>query len=144
MKRSFRTLRVREVMTSTPVTVSPEDSLKHALDLLDKYQVHQLPVVEHSGRLIGIVTQGDVKLLTPAYPLFPAQEEIRQVLRDLKVANAMTVEPIVIGPEETLLEATKVLFERSIGSLLVTEGDRLLGLLSVSDILRVVIEQHET
>jgi acetoin utilization protein AcuB len=144
MKRSFRTIRVQEVMTETPVTVSPEDSLQHALDLLDKHQVHELPVVEHGDRLIGIVTDGDIKLLTPAYPLFPAQEEVRQALRELKVATAMTVEPVVIGPEATLLEATKRLFEHSIGSLLVVEGERLLGLLSVSDILRIVIEQHET
>jgi len=142
MKRSFRTLRVREVMTTAPVTVGPEDSLQHALDLLEKYQVHELPVVEQ-GRLIGIVTDGDLKLMTPAYPLFPDQDEIRQALRDLKVAAAMTVEPVVIGPEATLLEATKLLYERSIGALLVTEEDRLLGILSVSDVLRIVIEQHE-
>jgi len=142
MKRSFRTLRVREVMTTAPVTVGPEDSLQHAVDLLEKYQVHELPVVEQ-GRLIGIVTDGDLKLMTPAYPLFPDQDEIRQALRDLKVAAAMTVEPVVIGPEATLLEATKLLYERSIGALLVTEEDRLLGILSVSDVLRIVIEQHE-
>jgi CBS domain-containing protein len=144
MKRSFKTIRVREVMTDTPVTVRPEDSLQHALDLLEKYRVHELPVVEHGGRLIGIVTAGDLKLLTPAYPLFPAQEEIRQTLRDLKVASAMTVEPVVIGPEATLLEATKLLFEHSIRSLLVADRDRLLGIISVSDILRTIIEQHET
>ena len=144
MKRSFRTIRVREVMTTSPVTVSPEDSLQRALDLLDKYQVHELPVVGHNGQLVGIATRGDLKLLTPVYPLFPAQEEIRQTLRALKVATAMTVEPVVIGPEATLLEATKRLLEHGIGSLLVAEGNRLLGLLSVSDILRLVIEQHET
>jgi acetoin utilization protein AcuB len=142
MKRSFRTLQVGEVMTTAPVTVGPEDSLQHALDLLEKYQVHELPVIEQ-GRLIGIVTDGDLKLMTPAYPLFPDQEEIRQALRELKVAAAMTVEPVVIGPDATLLDATKLLYERSIGALLVTEEDRLLGVLSVSDILRMVIEQHE-
>lgn len=144
MKRSFRTLRVREAMTANPVTVRPEDSLQQALDLLDKYQVHELPVVERGGRLIGIVTDGDLKLLTPAYPLLPVQEEVRQTLRDLRVATAMTVEPVVISPEESLLEATKRLFEHSISSLVVTEGERLLGLLSVTDILRIIIEQHET
>jgi len=82
--------------------------------------------------------------MTPAYPLFPTQEEIRQALRDLKVAEAMTVEPVTISPEMTLLEATTQLYERSIGSLLVAEEDRLLGIISVSDILRIVIEQHET
>jgi acetoin utilization protein AcuB len=130
-------------MTATPVTIGPEDSLQHALDLLEKHQVHELPVVEH-GRLVGIVTDGDLKLMTPVYPLFPDQDEIRQTLRDLKVAAAMTVEPVTIGPEATLLEATTQLYDRSIGSLVVAEGDRLLGIISVSDILRIVIEQHKT
>jgi acetoin utilization protein AcuB len=144
MRRSFRTIRVRDVMTTNPVTVRPEDSLQRALDMLDKYHVHELPVVAHGGRLIGIVTDGDLKLLTPAYPLLPAQEEVRQTLRDLKVATAMTVEPVAISPEANLLEATKRLFEHSISSLVVTEGERLLGLLSVTDVLRIIIEQHET
>ena len=142
MKRSFKTVRVRDVMTTTPVTVSPEYSLQHALELLEKHQIHELPVVEQ-GRLIGIVTGGDLKLMTPAYPLFPTQEEIRQTLRDLKVASAMTIEPVTISPDVTLLAATQQLYECSIGSLLVAEGDRLLGIISVSDILRIIIEQYE-
>jgi acetoin utilization protein AcuB len=142
MKRSFKTIHVRDVMTPTPVTVNTEDSLQHALDLLEKHHIHELPVVEQ-GRLIGIVTGGDLKLMTPAYPLFPTQEEIRQTLRDLKVAAAMTIEPVTIGPEATLLTATQQLYDRSIGSLLVAEEDRLLGIISVSDILRIIIEQHE-
>ncbi len=143
MKHDFRTTRVDEVMTDSPVTVSPEDSLQHALDLIERHQVHELPVVEHE-RLIGIVTDGDLKLFTPAYPLFRDLEELRQALRDLKVAQAMTVDPVTISPQATLLEATKLLLERSIGSLLVTEAERLLGIVSVSDILRIIIEQHET
>jgi acetoin utilization protein AcuB len=142
MKRNFKTIHVHEVMTTTLVTVSPEDSLQHAMTLLEKHQVHELPVVER-GHLIGIVTDGDIKLMTPAYPLFPDQEEIRQALRDLKVAAAMTVEPVVIGPHATLLDATQQLYERSIGALLVAEEDHLLGILSVSDVLRIVIEQQE-
>ena len=143
MKRSFKTIRVREVMTTTLVTVNPEDSLQHALDLLEKYHVHELPVVTPQGHLIGIVTNGDLKLMTPVYPIVPDQQEIRQVLRDLKVAAAMTVEPVVIGPDATLLDATKQLFERSLGALLVAEEEKLLGILSTSDVLRIVIEQQE-
>ena len=64
-------------------------------------------------------------------------------MRDLKVVAAMTIEPVTITPEVTLLAATQQLYDRSIGSLLVAEGDRLLGIISVSDILRIVLEQHE-
>ena len=143
MKRSFKTIRVREVMTTTLVTVSPEDSLQHALALLDKYQVHELPVVAPQGRLIGIVTSGDLKLMTPVYPLVPDQQEIRQALRELKVAVAMTLEPVVVSPDATLLSATKQLLDRRIGALLVAEDEHLLGIISVSDILRIVVEQQE-
>ena len=87
MKRSFKTIRVREVMTTTLVTVSPEDSLQHALALLKKHDVHELPVVAPQGHLIGIVTAGDLKLMTPVYPLFPAQEEIRQTLREAESSS---------------------------------------------------------
>jgi acetoin utilization protein AcuB len=140
--KSFGQVRVRDVMTQALVTVRSEDSLQHALDLLEKHGVHELPVVEQ-GRLVGVVTDGDLKLVTPAYPLFRDQEEIRAALRGLKVASAMTVDPQVIGPEATVLEATKRMYEQSIGSLPVVDADRLVGIISVSDILRMVIEEHD-
>ena len=143
MKRSFRTLRVREVMVASPVTVSSGDSLQHALSLLEKHRVHELPVVEQ-GRVVGIVTDGDLKFFTPAFQIFRDQEELRQTLRELTVAEAMTVEPMSISPQATLLDATKLMHDHSIGALLVVEEEKLLGILAVSDVLRIVIEQHET
>ena|ERR1043166_7124602 len=143
MKRSFRTLRVREVMVESPVTVSSGDSLQHALSLLEKHQVHQLPVLEH-GRVVGIVTDGDLKFFTPAFQILRDQEELRQTLRELTVAEAMTVEPMSVSPQATLLDATKLMHDHSIGALLVVEEEKLLGILAISDILRIVIEQHET
>ncbi len=143
MKRSFRTLRVREVMVESPVTVSSGDSLQHALSLLEKHQVHQLPVLEH-GRVVGIVTDGDLKFFTPAFQILRDQEELRQTLRELTVAEAMTVEPMSISPQASLLDATKLMHDHSIGALLVVEEEKLLGILAVSDVLRIVIEQHET
>lgn len=142
MKRSFETIHVREIMTPSPVSVRADDSLQRALNLIDKYQIHELPVLEN-GRCIGIVTAGDLKLLTPAYPLFPVQEDVRQALHELKVATAMTIEPETISPEASLLEAVKRLHQLRIESLLVTTGDQLLGVLSVSDVLRLVIAEYE-
>ncbi len=142
MQRSFRTLRVSEVMVDSPVTVGSGDSLQHALSLLEKHGIHELPVLEH-GRLVGIVTDGDLKFFTPAYQLFRDQEELRQALREFTVAEAMTVEPVSIAPQATMLEAIELMYQRSLGALLVTDDERLLGLLSVSDVLRLIIEQAE-
>jgi acetoin utilization protein AcuB len=141
MQRSFRTIQVSEVMVNSVVTVSSGDSLQHALSLLEKYQVHELPVLEQ-GRLIGIVTGGDLKFFTPAFPLLPDLEELRQTLRELTVAAAMTLEPVSTNPRATLLEAITLMYKHHVSALLVTEGETLLGILSVSDILRILIEQH--
>jgi acetoin utilization protein AcuB len=142
MQRSFRTIQVSEVMVNSVVTVSSGDSLQHALSLLEKYQVHELPVLEQ-GRLIGIVTGGDLKFFTPAFPLLPDLEELRQTLRELTVAAAMTLEPVSTNPQATLLEAITLMYKHHVSALLVTEGETLLGILSVSDILRILIEQHD-
>jgi acetoin utilization protein AcuB len=142
MPRSFRTIQVSEVMVNSVVTVSSGDSLQHALSLLEKYQVHELPVLEQ-GRLIGIVTGGDLKFFTPAFPLLPDLEELRQTLRELTVAAAMTLEPVSTTPQATLLEAITLMYKHHVSALLVTEGETLLGILSVSDILRILIEQHD-
>jgi acetoin utilization protein AcuB len=129
-------------MVNSVVTVSSGDSLQHALSLLEKYQVHELPVLEQ-GRLIGIVTGGDLKFFTPAFPLLPDLEELRQTLRELTVAAAMTLEPVSTNPRATLLEAITLMYKHHVSALLVTEGETLLGILSVSDILRILIEQHD-
>jgi len=142
MQRSFRTIQVSDVMVNSVVTVSSGDSLQHALSLLEKYQVHELPVLEQ-GRLIGIVTGGDLKFFTPAFPLLPDLEELRQTLRELTVAAAMTLEPVSTNPQATLLEAITLMYKHHVSALLVTEGETLLGILSVSDILRILIEQHD-
>ena len=142
MQRSLETIHVREIMTASPVSVRADDSLQRALDLIDKHDIHELPVLE-GGRCIGIVTAGDLKLLTPTYPLFPVQAEVRQALRELKVATAMTIEPVTVSPHASVLAAVKLLHDNRIESLLVTEGDKLVGVLSVSDILRLVIAEYE-
>ncbi|HEX9878880.1 MAG TPA: CBS domain-containing protein, partial [Candidatus Binatia bacterium] len=92
---------VRDRMSKLPLTVTSGDSLQSALDLLYKHNVRELPVMDH-GRLVGIVTDRDLRQISPSYPVFRDQEEIRVYLQNLKVASAMTVDPLVISPEASL------------------------------------------
>ena len=132
---------VQDCMSLSPFTIGPEDSLQTALDLLYKHNVRELPVVEH-GRLIGIVTDRDLRQISPSYPVFRDQQEIRCYLQNLKVAAAMTVDPLVVSPETPLVEVAKLLRTYRIGSLPVVEDERLVGLISVTDLLSVFIEQN--
>ncbi len=134
---------VRDRMSRSPVTITSDESLQTAMELLHKHNVRELPVVEH-GELIGIVTDRDLREIAPSYPVFRDQEEIRYYLQNLKVAKAMTVDPLKISPERSLLEAAKVLHTYRIGALPVVEGGRLVGIISVTDILKAFIEQNQT
>ena len=142
MKKDRKPQPVRDRMSTSPFTIGPEDSLQTAIDLLYKHNVRELPVVEH-GKLIGIVTDRDLREISPSYPVFRDRQEMRYHLQSLKVVAAMTVDPLVVSPETPLVEAAKLLHTYRIGSLPVVEDERLVGLISVTDVLSVFIEQNE-
>ena len=137
-----RVKRVRDCMTCDPTSVGPNDSLQRVVELLRRRDIRSVPVLEH-GRLIGIVTDRDVRQVAPAYPLFREEDEIRRYTENLTVTAAMTADPMTIAPDATLVEAAKVLETYRISALPVVDGTELVGMLTVTDLLRVFVEQNE-
>ena len=142
MKKASNFLRVRDCMSVDPATVGPNDSLKNVISLLRRRDIRSVPVVEN-GRLIGIVTDWDVRQVAPAYPLFRDEDEIRHYTENLTVTAAMTADPMTIAPDAPLVEAAKILETYRISSMPVVDGGRLVGILTVTDVLRVFVEQNE-
>ena len=142
MKRAETAEKVRDRMSPSPITINSEESLQTAMELLHKHNIRELPVVDH-GELIGIVTDRDLREIAPSYPIFRDQQEIRYYLQNLKVARAMTADPLKISPETSLLEAAKILHTYRIGALPVVENGKLVGIISVTDLLKAFIEQNE-
>lgn len=110
---------VRNYMTPQPVTVDPKDTLAAARYQLDSHGVRQLPVV-HDGLLVGIVTDRDLRSATPAARI---------------VEDVMTQNPITVDESSTADEAARVLRQSKVNALPVVDGDRLVGILSTSDVL---------
>lgn len=135
-------LRVRDCMTADPTTVSPRDSLQKVIELLRRRDIRSVPVVE-AGKLVGIVTDRDIRQVAPAYPLFRDEDEIRRYTENLAVTAAMTADPMTISPEAPLVQAAKVLETYRISSLPVVDGEHLVGIISVMDLLRAFVEQNE-
>jgi acetoin utilization protein AcuB len=129
-------------MSVDPATVGPKDSLQKVMSLLRRRDIRSVPVVEN-GRLIGIVTDRDVRQVAPAYPLFRDEEEIHRYTENLTVTAAMTADPMTIAPDAPLVEAAKVLETYRISSMPVVDDRRLVGMLTVTDVLRVFVEQNE-
>jgi acetoin utilization protein AcuB len=114
----------RNRMSKRLVTVGPEDSVANARALLEKYGIHHLPVVKDQ-RLVGIVTDRDVRSA-------PSKTK--------SVATIMTSKPLVIDPDTFVDEAARRLRRHRIGALPVVEHGRLVGILTVADVLDAFVD----
>lgn len=133
------TIRVKDVMTPAPVTVHPETTVGSAWKLMCRRRIRHLPVLDVSGRPIGIVSDRDLRqvILEPAL-----QEQLGNVTRAMNVLTikeVMTWGMVTVQPESTLRQAAQILTEQKIGALPVVEGERLVGMLTASDLVKVLV-----
>ena len=129
-------MKIAEIMTRSVVTLTQEQTLRDAVELLRSKHIRHLPVVEDS-RLIGIVTDRDVKRATPSLLSGVDRDEYDRVLDETKIGQIMTREPTTVTPETGLKAAVKIFIERKFGGLPVVSGGRLVGIVTEIDLLRV-------
>jgi acetoin utilization protein AcuB len=132
---------VSQSMTRKVITVSENTSLLEARDMMKQYQVRHLPVVDRKNRLLGIVTDRDIR---SALPFRLAADIIESGEKDkyghLKVSDVMTIDPVTILPTHTLQDALLLIQEKKVGAFpVVDEQGNLKGILSVRDLLRAFI-----
>ena len=123
-------------MSRSVVTLTPQETLRDAVNLLRTNRIRHLPVVDGS-RLVGIVTDRDIKRATPSVLSGVGREEYDRVLATTKVERLMTREPITVTPKSRLKAAIEIFIERRVGALPVVEDGLLVGILTDVDILRV-------
>ncbi|SRR5712692_9350059 len=128
---------VEDVMSRSLVTVTPEQTLRDAIDLLQSHRIRHLPVI-YSSKLVGIVTDRDVKRAAPSVLSGVERDEYERVLATTKVSQFMTREPLTVTPKTSLKAAVKVFVDRKVGALPVVDDGQLVGILTEIDILRVV------
>jgi acetoin utilization protein AcuB len=126
---------VRKCMSRRVITVGPDTGLAQAAKLMRARKIRHLPVVESRGRLIGIVTSRDLRqaLFAPAVQDRP--EDVLDVLNALLVRDVMTRGVVTVRAATTLREAARLMHERKLGALPVVENDRLVGILTETDVL---------
>jgi acetoin utilization protein AcuB len=129
---------VRSRMTADVIAASPTITLAEALTLTRKHRIRHLPVLEND-RLIGLVTDRDLRLAMP--PIWANEhEELRDALYQKKVADVMVKEIITTHPNIPIEDAARKLYEHRIGCLPVLDNDKLVGILTETDVLRSFVE----
>jgi acetoin utilization protein AcuB len=142
-------MQVRDVMTRHPITIDPDAPLATAMAVMKKEQIRHLPVVDDTGRLLGLITDRDVRstAFTPALlEHLPVSAQRRacgvgQALEELHVRDAMTWDVVTTHAEAPLGQAARVMFYGRFGSLPVLDGPTLVGVLTERDLLRAVMSQ---
>jgi len=126
-------------MTANPFTVSPDDSVPDAAALMKQHNVRHLPVVS-DGRVVGVLSKGDVAAVSPSPATSLSASEITYLVSKLKVAKAMTHPVITIAPGALLEEAAVLMRDNKIEMLPVVDGDDLVGVITESAIFDAFIE----
>jgi CBS domain-containing protein len=134
---------VRDWMTPNPITIVPKTTLPDAHKLMKESKIRRLPVVDR-GQLVGIVTLGDVREAQPSDATTLSIYELNYLLSKLTVDRIMTHEPLTITPDSTVHQAARLMLAHKIGGLPVMEQGRLVGIITESDIFRVLAQEPES
>jgi acetoin utilization protein AcuB len=130
-------MKVRDLMTSKPITVDPEMPMLDARQRMVAERIRHLVVVEDT-RVVGIVTDRDIRLNLPSPATSLSVWEMNYLLSKLTVGSVMSRSVLVVDPDRPVAEAAHIMIEHKIGALPVVEAGRLVGIVTESDFVRVV------
>jgi len=147
-------LKARDIMTKNVITVTPDTEITQAAKLLLENHFNGLPVVDESGKLIGIICQDDLIVQQKRLPLpslftffdglIPLtsyrslEKEVEKIVATT-VSQAMTTDPITIDPDASLEDIATLMVNNNIHTLPVLDRDRLVGVIGKEDVLRTLM-----
>jgi len=121
------------------ITASPDTSVLKAREMMDTHKISHLPVTDGKAHLLGIVTDRDLKQAwaSPASTL--SIYELTYILQKLTVEAIMTTDVITATPDLTIERAALIIHDHKIGALPVVEGKRLVGIITCTDLMEVLL-----
>lgn len=136
----MRDYRVADYMTTPPLSVPPTITLATAQHLMEEHRVRRLLVVQDE-RLVGILTWGDLRAAWPSAATTLSAYEWRTLLAKATIAECMTRNPMIIAPEASVLDAAQRMLAYKISGLPVVKDGRAVGVITESDLFRLMIAE---
>ena len=131
---------VKVWMTKNVLTANPDTTLPEAHQIMMDNNIRRLPVVDKNGRIIGIITLGDVRGAQPSEATSLSIWEMNYLLSNLKLKKIMTPHPVTVEADATIGEAARLMLENKVSGLpVVDEDNKLLGIITESDIFSMVV-----
>lgn len=128
---------VDDVMTPDPAFLGPEDTVREVIDLLFSLDVRHVPIVRGDHELVGMISDRDVREATlPVVTAFENPDEARKIY-EKPAADLMRTDLVSVERQTPASEVVDLMLDQKIGAVPVVEGDKLVGIVSYIDILRV-------
>ncbi len=131
---------VRDYMTSKVTTLTDDARLLDAALLIRRTGKRHVPILTAEGKVVGIISDRDVSRMAPSMLAKMTPEEYNAVFEATPITVAMTKNPMTIAPDAPIKDAVTILYTKKIGALLVVEGGKLVGILTVNDMLGLLNE----
>jgi acetoin utilization protein AcuB len=136
----MRRILISEVMIPKPVTITPDQTIGRAMELMARYDFRRLPIVKE-GKLVGIITDRDVRQLAGRPTLKLPKTAQDDAYLNLPVDEAMTLNVITIRDNQPVQEAIQVMLKHKISGLpAVDRQGQLTGMLSIQDVLKYCLD----
>lgn len=130
---------VKNRMTVNPYTIAYDAPINDAVEMFRENNLKRLPVTDNE-KVIGILTQGDIQKVSPTKATSLSIFEINYLLSKVTVKDAMSKNPITISPDSLLEEAAVTMRKNRIGTLPVVENNKIIGIITESDIFDAFID----
>jgi acetoin utilization protein AcuB len=137
----IQSLRARDIMSPAPLTIAPGTSVHAARTLMQQCRIRHLPVGEE-GRLVGMVSDRDIRLVLPSPATSLAAWEVHHLLTKLTVDGIMTRFVMAVSPECPVPEAIGRMLGHKIGALPVVENRQVVGILTRTDVLQAFLKSY--
>ena len=134
-------MRVKDRMTIDPYSIDIHQSIRDARDMMQEYRCRRLPVRE-DGKIVGIVTRSDISRAMPSDATSLSVHELNYLLVRTTIRDAMPAKQhlITIGPDDFIESAAQLMREHTIGGIPVMEGEKLVGIITETDIFDAFID----
>ncbi|MCP4359214.1 MAG: CBS domain-containing protein [Chloroflexi bacterium] len=130
---------VKDWMTRDVTTITPDTGVLEAGNMMRENGIRRLPVMV-DGRVIGIITHGDIREAKPSTSSSLSAWEMNYLLARFQISEIMSSDPLTISPDATIGEAAYLMYKNKISSLPVIDADEnLAGIITESDIFRMVV-----
>ncbi len=146
-------IKAKDIMTKDIVTVTPDTEVYEIAKLLLERHFNGVPVIDRNGDLVGIICQSDLiaeqkklplpsvfTLLDSFIPLHPGRTEREvQKIAAIRASDAMTRNPVTVGPEAGIDEVAEIMVNRGLHTIPVVEGGKIVGIIGKEDVLRTLL-----